>query len=266
MSTRTSRWPAGTPCWVDLSVPDIAAAQAFYADVLGWTFPPDGGSDEYGGYVIGEVHGAAAAGIGPLQSPDQPVGWTLYFASDDADATAASVQDNGGTVLVPAGDVGSLGRMCIALDPTGGAFGVWQAVDYIGAGVVNQPGALCWEDLRSPDADTAHAFYTGVFGYTTEAVPMAGPDYATFALPGDAAPLGGMGGMMGADEAPPHWLVYFGVADTPAAVATAERGGGSVLMSQIDSPYGRLAVLADPAGAAFCVIEPDAAQQPDRSG
>jgi hypothetical protein len=247
-------------------VPDVAAAQAFYADVLGWTFPPGDGSDEYGGYVIGQVHGAATAGIGPLQSPGQPVAWTLYFASDDADFTASSVQEHGGTVLIPAGDIGTLGRMLIALDPTGAAFGIWQAVDYIGVGLVNEPGALCWEDLRSPDPDTARAFYTGVFGYTTEPVPMAGPDYTTFALPGEPAPLGGMGGMMGADGAPPHWLVYFGVTDTPAAVATAERGGGSVLMPLIDSPFGRLAVLADPAGAAFCVIEPDAARQPDRSG
>jgi len=38
MSTRTDPWPAGTPCWVDLSVPDLQSAVDFYADVIGWTF------------------------------------------------------------------------------------------------------------------------------------------------------------------------------------------------------------------------------------
>jgi hypothetical protein len=71
--------------------------------------------------------------------------------------------------------------------------------------------------------------------------------------------------MMGADDAPAHWLVYFGVADTPAAVAAAEHGGGSVLIPMMDSPFGRLAVLTDPTGATFSVIETDGSQ-PDRSG
>jgi predicted enzyme related to lactoylglutathione lyase len=96
---------------------------------------------------------------------------------------------------------------------------------------------------------------------------MAGPDYATFSLPHEQAPLGGMGPMMGSPEGTPsHWLVYFGVPSTDDAVAAAEAGGGSVRMPAMDSPFGRLAVLADPAGAAFCVIETDANRQPDRAG
>lgn len=71
---------------------------------------------------------------------------------------------------------------------------------------------------------------------------------------------------MGAEGAPAHWLVYFGVADTPATVAAAQRGGGSVLVPEMDTPFGRLAVLADPVGATFSVIETGGSQQPDRSG
>jgi predicted enzyme related to lactoylglutathione lyase len=263
MSIRTSRWPAGVPCWVDLSVPDVPAAQAFYGSVLGWSFDEDD-AERYGGYTIALVGGNGAAGIGPQPQEGQAT-WTLYFASDDADATAAAVEKQGGTVLYPPDSVGPLGRMFIGLDPTGAPFGVWQAGQYIGAGVVNEPGALVWEDLRSPDPDTARTFYTDVFGFRTERLEMAGPDYTTFALPGEAAPLGGIGGMMGADDAPAHWLVYFGVADTPAAVAAAEHGGGSVLIPVMDSPFGRLAVLTDPTGATFSVIETDGSQ-PDRAG
>ncbi|MDP9397182.1 MAG: VOC family protein [Actinomycetota bacterium] len=174
--------------------------------------------------------------------------------------------EHGGTVLLPPGDVGPLGRMFLAADPTGAGFGVWQAGTHSGAGVVNEPGGLTWEDLRSPDPEPARAFYRAVFGYRTEPLPDAGPDYATFALPGEDAPLGGMGAMMGAEGAPPHWLVYFGVVDAAAAVTAAQQGGGTVRLPAIDTPYGRMAALADPAGAPFCVIETAGSPQPDRSG
>lgn len=263
MSLRTSPWPPGVPCWTDLMTPDVAAAKAFYADVLGWTYQDS--EQEYGGYAVAEVRGAAAGGIGP-QREGARTAWTLYLASDDADATAAAISEHGGTVLLPPGDVGPLGRMLVAADPTGAAFGVWQGGSHIGAGIVNEPGGLTWEDLRSPDPDAARAFYTAVFGYRTDALPMAGPDYATFALAGEEAPLGGMGGMMGADGAPAHWLVYFGVADAAAAAGAAERSGGSVLAPAFETPYGRMAGLADPAGAAFWVVETTGEDQPDRAG
>jgi uncharacterized protein len=262
MSIRRSRWPAAVPCWTDLSTPDVAAAKAFYGPVLGWSFSDTG--TEYGGYAIATAQGAAAAGIGP-QQPGAPVGWTLYFASDDADRTAAAVTEHGGSVLLSAGDVGPLGRMFLAADPTGARFGVWQAGSHIGAGIVNEPGGLSWEDLRSPDPDTAKAFYQAVFGYRVEPLPEAGPDYATFALPDEEFPLGGMGGMMGVEGQPAHWLVYFGVADAAAAVAAAKAGGGSVLMTDFDTPYGRMAGLVDPAGAVFWVAQ-TTGDSPDRRG
>ena len=251
MTMRTSRWPAGVPCWADLSAPDVEAAKSFYAEVLGWTFQDTG--DEYGGYAIAQVRGAAAAAIGP-QPEGAPAAWTLYLASDDADKTAAAVAEHGGTVLLPPGDVGPLGRLFIAADPTGATFGVWQAGTHLGAGITSEPGSLVWEDLRSPDPDAARAFYSDVFGYHTRALPAAGPDYHTFSLPGEDAPLGGMGGMMGADDRPAHWIIYFAVADTGSAVATAERRGGGVVAPPMDTTYGRLAGLTDPAGAAFWIL------------
>jgi predicted enzyme related to lactoylglutathione lyase len=263
MSIRTSPWPAGVPCWVDLNVRDVGAARAFYGPVLGWSFQDTG--DEYGGYVIAERRGAAAAGIGPQQY-DGPSAWTVYFASDDADTTAETITQNSGTLIAPPGDVGPLGRLLIAADPTGAVFGVWQAGEHIGAGLVNEPGGLTWEDLRSPDPTAARTFYGALFGYRTDPVEMAGEDYTTFQLPDESFPLGGIGGMMGAESAPAHWIAYFGVADADAAVAAAEHGGGRVVMPAFDTPYGRMAALADPAGAAFQIIVADADNQPDRSG
>lgn len=262
MGIRTSRWPAGIPCWADVSVPDVATARGFYEAVLGWQIEDPGA--EYGGYVIAHVDGGAVAGIGP-QQPGAPTAWTLYFASDDAAATEAAVAGQGGTVVLPTGDVGDLGRLCIALDPTGAAFGVWEAGTHVGAGTVNRPGAMTWEDLRSPDPERARSFYRSVFGFRIDPLPSAGRDYATFAMPDEVAPLGGMGSMVDAQGAP-HWLVYFGVTDAHVAADAAERAGGTVVGRDDESQYGRQAEIVDPFGARFRVLEVDPATQPDRAG
>jgi len=252
VTIRTSPWPAGVPCWADLMSPDVEAAREFYGRVIGWDFQDTG--DDYGGYVIAAIGPSAAAGIGP--APEGiPSTWTMYFASDDVDKTAASVTENGGTIMMPPGDVGDLGRMFVGADPTGAAFGVWQAGTNIGAEVVNEPGGITWEDLRSPEPDAAREFYGAVFGHTFSALPDAGPDYTTFHRPGDEAPLGGMGGMMGAAGAPAHWILYFAVADTDASVAAAESGGGTIVAPTFDTPYGRMAGITDPAGAMFWVMQ-----------
>lgn len=256
MPLRTSPWPAGTPCWADLAVTDVPLAQAFYGAVLGWTFAGEG-------YVLAQTQGMAAAGIGPALERGLPAAWTLYLATDDADATAEQVTDAGGTLLLPPADSGSNGRMFVAADPTGAVFGGWQAGTHIGAGIHSEPGGLVWEDLRSPDPDRARAFYAAVFGYETKPLEMASADYTTFHAPGDPAPQGGIGGMFGLD-APPHWLVYFGVADTDLALEQALGHGGTVPAPAAESPFGRMGTITDPFGATFVVVQTDGSSTPDR--
>ncbi len=253
MTRRSTPWPPGVPCWTDLAVPDIAAAKDFYAGVLGWSFAdPD---DDYGGYTIAQVDGNAAAGIGPPQEGAPPA-WTMYFASDDVDGTAAAATAGGGQLLLAPRDVGPLGRMCIVVDPTGAAFGVWQAGEHIGAQVTGEPGGLVWEDLRSNDPERAEGFYKAVFGLTTEGLEEAGPDYSLFFCEGTEGPQGGMGGLVGEHEGTPsHWLVYFAVAEADAAIRAAAAGGGASLAPATDTPYGRMGGLTDPWGATFWVIE-----------
>lgn len=251
MSTRTQPWPAGTPCWADLMAPDVEAAGRFYSAVLGWEVPvPD---EQHGGYVVTHVGGAACAGIGPVQQGARAA-WTVYFATDDADAALAAVQADGGTVLSPVGDVVDLGRMALGVDPSGAVFGLWQAGTFNGNQLVGEPGGLAWEDLRSTDPAAAQAFYVALFGYATASVAMAGPDYVTFGPAGDPAPYGGIGGLMGGDG-PSRWLVYFTVASADDAERAAVAGGGSVTALAFDSPFGRMAALVDPWGAEFWVHE-----------
>jgi predicted enzyme related to lactoylglutathione lyase len=240
----------------------VDAACEFYRSVLGWETPSPGPDD--GGYVIALMNGQPVVGIGPKQSPEQPVSWLLYLATDDVDKTAEAVTGHGGALLLPPADAGEHGRLLVAADPTGALFGAWQAGRHIGASLVNEPGGIVWEDLRSADPAAAQSFYGSVFGYDFNPIDMAPADYRTFHLAGDEAPLGGMGGFMGPPTSS-HWLVYFGVPSTDRAVDAAERAGGTVISPPFSTPYGRMAGIQDPYGAVFHVTEPGE-QMPDRSG
>ncbi|MBN9103338.1 MULTISPECIES: VOC family protein [unclassified Pseudonocardia] len=252
MSHRDTPWPAGTPCWVDLAVPDLPAALTFYGSVMGWTFVDSG--EAFGHYTIAQVDGRAAAAIGPVMQEGTPTVWTVYLASEDADATAKLITDNGGTLLFPPMEIPGNGRMTVAIDPTGGSFGVWQAIGMNGFGLANEPGSVTWTDIRLADVTAGKEFYSAVFGYTYQPVEGAPDDYSTVHAGGD--PVGGAGGMMGAPAGTPsHWLTYFAVPDADAAVAAAEQGGGKVVSPMEDTPFGRMGVLTDPFGATFALIQ-----------
>jgi hypothetical protein len=151
-------------------------------------------------------------------------------------------------------DVFDAGRMALILDPTGAAVAVWQPVKHIGAGVVNEHGALCWNELMTIDTIKAGEFYTGLFGWTAQEHDMGGMIYTVF-MNGERPAAG----MMKIDESwgdvPPSWLVYFAVNDCDASVAEAGALGGELCKGPMDIPgVGRFAVMTDPQGAAFAVI------------
>jgi len=114
-------------------------------------------------------------------------------------------------------------------------------------------GTPCWVDLAVPDVSAATEFYAAVFDYFSPSVEGAGPAYITLHLDGDS--LGGIGGL---DNSPPgtspHWMIYFMVADTDAAVAAATASGATVLDRPFDTPYGRMAVITDLQGATFAIM------------
>ncbi|MDQ1436492.1 MAG: uncharacterized protein QOK43_121 [Acidimicrobiaceae bacterium] len=252
MPEMTSYEP-GTPSWVDLGTPSVSEASAFYAALFGWEVE-DQGADA-GGYAMCKLNGKTVAGLGPQMNPGPPY-WTTYVTSDDADKTVQLIEEAGGTVLVPPMDVFDAGRMAVAVDPTGAAFSVWQPNQHIGAQLVNEAGTLCWNELTTRDTAKAAAFYEAVFGWgakSSDAEP--GMTYTEFQL-GDRS----IGGMMemGADmpaDVPSHWLAYFAVADTDETLTKAEAGGGSAVTPTMDLAVGRMAVLKDPHGALFAVIQ-----------
>ena len=117
-------------------------------------------------------------------------------------------------------------------------------------------GQFSWVELGTTDPAAAKKFYGGLFGWTFEDMP-AGPDmiYTMNKLGNHrTSALYKMGKEM--QGVPPHWLSYFTVADCEATVQKAQSLGGTVMMPKTKIPQGTFAVLADPAGAAFAVIQP----------
>jgi len=241
----------GVPSWVDLGTADIAKASEFYSGLFGWTVQQ--GPPESGGYAIAELRGRPVAGLGPQQNPGPPV-WSTYVNVDDADKVVAKVGDAGGMVFVAPMDVMEVGRMAVFADPAGAVIGVWQPNKHKGAGIVNEPGTLAWNELMTTDTAAAKAFYNAVLGWDEVTHGEGANAYTEFQVGGRS-----IAGMMEKPpelpaEVPPFWGVYFAVADTDTTAKRIGELGGSIMMAPRDIEPGRFAVGVDPTGAAFSVI------------
>lgn len=243
--------PQGRPCWLDLSVPDVRRAAGFYTAVFGWTYDVSG--PEFGNYHLALVDGAGAAGLGePVGGEGPPAAWTLYFAADDADAMAARAEALGGVVLTPAFEVPGQGRMAIVADPGGAVFGLWQALRHTGFGVEGEPGTLAWAEVHAHDAARVGKFYADLLD--ADLVPMQGAPSPYWTLDREDGSMAGVQLMDAASQDPTRWAIYLAVADVDAAVAAAAGAGGAVRRGAGDTPFGRMATLADPFGAVFTVM------------
>ncbi|MEV6066392.1 VOC family protein [Nocardia sp. NPDC052001] len=251
-----SSYDPGVPNWVDLATPDIAASSNFYGELFGWqaNSSPD---PQYGGYTmftLAGTEGNEVAAAMPIMMEGQPPAWTTYVNVLDVDATVKAVQAAGGQVFMEPMDVPEQGRMAVFADTRGAVIAAWQAYDFKGAGIVNEPGSYCWSELNCRDIDAAKAFYADVFGWESSTAEFGSTTYTEFKVGGNS-----IAGMMQMDEnwpadVPSHWMVYFAVADTDAIVAKTTELGGSVAVPPTDIPIGRFSVLSDPQGAHFAVI------------
>lgn len=255
MSERTSYEP-GTPCWIDLGTPDQDAAAAFYGALFGWSVVEDDNAERTGGYRVATLRDKAIGGVMKLMEEGQPPAWSSYICVADADETAAKAKEAGGTIVFEPMSVLDYGRMAFLSDPTGAMIGIWQPGKNVGAGLVNEPGALAWNELNTRDPAAAKEFYGAVFGWTFEDEGMpGGGTYTTILLNGNR-----VGGILDIaargvpEEVPAHWQVYFATEDTDATVEQTKANGGGVMVEPFEVPVGRIAILHDPHGASFAVI------------
>ena len=249
----TTHYLAGAPCWIDVSSPDVEASNTFYTGLFGWQSVTLG--PEHLDYRFCQMDGKTVAGISHATEDSTTPEWLAYFQTPDADVIAKTIEQAGGTVLAAPRDIQGQGRMGVFADPAGARFAVWQPGATKGLGMVTEPGSLGWVELNAPDPVAIRGFYEAVFGWHIEDLPMGDMSYPVIS-PAEGGEMSAMAGIVQLQPGDgPHWLPYFEVPGCDAAVALAQRLGGTVRAPAMTvDGVGRMAFLADPFGARFAVI------------
>ena len=249
MAERTG-YPHGTFSWVDCATGDLAGAKRFYGGLFGWEFRDMPSSD--GTYSMASLHGTYVAAAYASQQP--PPRWQSYVTVDDIHATAQRARELGGSIVFGPAEVEGAGHTLALADPQVALICAWQPGGHAGAGLVNAPGALCWNELRTTDVAFAQQFYGPLFGWTFAGWSEA--DEYVICQVGDRA-NGGIS-PLSADpgDTAPNWGVSFGCTAIGDVVSRARDLGGSAVNDVSEMPnLGSFAVLADPQGTVFSVFE-----------
>lgn len=251
------RHPPGTPAWVNLQTPvGPLTASRFYCALFGWRMlARHRPMDDASGWWIFRLDDMDVGDVGPGPKPT----WTMNISVDDADATARAVVDQGGGISLWPTPYFGTGRMAICSDPLGARFAIWESAGQLSPDVTDEPGSFTWCELTCRDVDVAKAFYAAVFGWESTYPPfLEGSGYSVFSLPDVERPVAGMVQVddLWPEDVPPHWMIYFAVTDTDRVAARAAELGGSVAVEPFDLfNVGRVAVLNDPEGASFSVLQ-----------
>lgn len=241
--------------WFEHSSPDPARARAFYQELLGWNVQSmPVGDQSYDMIMLG------AEGIGGIRKAESgtPSHWMSYLSVPDVDAAFRAATSHGAGACLAPMDFGPVGRAAIIADPTGATVSLWKGAQGDRPDVEQTAlGDWFWNELLTPDAPRALAFYEQAFGFSHEDMDM-GPGGIYHLLKSADGKM--RGGLMQSNlpQMPPMWLPYVKVADCDASVAHAGKlGATTVLVPPADIPnIGRFSVLLDPLGAAIALMKP----------
>jgi hypothetical protein len=250
---------ANTFVWYELMTTDLHAAQAFYADVVGWNTQDSGMPGMRYTRMLADSTPVAGAMTLPQEVCDtggRP-GWMGYIGVPDADAAVEKLTQAGGKVHRPPADIPGIGRFAVVADPQGATFALFQP--HGGAqepASPMSPGHVGWHELYAGDGAEAFAFYSGQFGWSKGDAMDMGPMGVYQLFQAGGLPIGGM--MTKPPAIPqPYWGFYFTVPEINAAVDRVKSGGGQVLNGPMEVPGGAWIIQGlDPQGAAFALVAP----------
>jgi predicted enzyme related to lactoylglutathione lyase len=246
----------GKVIWADLVTPDLEGAKRFYGGLFGWTFRDVPGDSHY---VLALLGGEPLAGLFQKSLPSGQVrqpAWLTFLAVRDVDAVKLAALQHGGKVLSEPRDYPQRGRQAVFSDPDGATFAVLATNNDDPPDTLAPAGDWIWSSLLVTDPKQELDFYKTLFGY--EVFDLAGEgDARHYILAGDEYARAGLHTLPSdAKRRHPHWLNFVRVTDAADTVTKAVSLGGRVLVEpRIDRHGGRLAVLADPSGAPFGVME-----------
>lgn len=240
--------------WADLVTDNVPAATKFYGALFGWTFYA------VGPYVIAANDERPLCGMfqrpRPADQPEAKPRWFGYISVPNIDRAERAVGQAGGKVLSPPAKFPKRGEQAVCRDPEGALFGLIKSSSGDPEDFLASPGDWIWMQLLSHDARNAAEFYRAVAGYEIVenthdnrindfVLTSKGYARATIrALPDAAA------------KAQPTWLPFVRVAKASEAVARTRELGGTILFEpRPEYLGGRVAVVADPTGAAIGLLE-----------
>ena len=258
--TNIEKHSPGSFCWFELGTTDQDAAKNFYGGLFGWSYQdfPMGPS---GVYTICQLNGRDVGAMYKLNPQQQQMGvpphWMPYIAVTSADDSAAKIQRLGGKTYMAPFDVMDKGRTTVAQDPAGAMFSIWQPKSSHGTTVTGVSGTACWADLSTPDADAAKKFYSGLFGWKFSEDTDDDPPSGYIHIQNGEEFIGGVPPAAHRNpHVPPHWMIYFEVADFDGATAKAKQLGGKFLMGPMHMEnVGHIAVISDPQGAVSALFK-----------
>ncbi|MCC7237275.1 MAG: VOC family protein [Bryobacterales bacterium] len=253
--TQTGARTTGSFCWLELATSDIAAAKRFYGELFGW-IPTEITPEGQPAYTRFRLHGRDVAGcyhLDPAQCLGVPPHWVTYIQVEDAESAATRALSLGGKLVVDPFDVLGLGRAASLQDPCGAYFCIWQPGSLPGFGVTCEPGSACWHELTTPDPERARDFYTQLFAWET----ATSDEEHSLRIKAGGRDSGGILPLSAAGEgARPSWTPYFRVEDCDQAAVRAREMGGAWRLPPAALPgMGRFAVLEDPQGAVFAIVQ-----------
>ena len=247
----------GKVIFVELVTPDLTVAKQFYAGLFGWTFRDiQAGGTAYAEAFMG---GRPVAGLihrdVPANKQRQPA-WLTFFSVGDVDAAKKVALKNAAKVLFEPHSIPDRGREAVFADPQGAVFAVLASSSGDPSDVLAAPGEWIWSSLITSDPDTDAAFYQKMFDYEVFELP-AGEGTRHVLLASDNYARASVNTLpANKPNVHPHWLNYVRVEDTVKMTANVVALGGRVLVEpRIDRHGGKVAVVADPLGAPFGLLE-----------
>lgn len=250
----------GKIVYAQLTTPDLTKAKAFYGSLLGWTFQDRPVSR--GHYAEALVNGHVVAGLveRPLPDTDNPPHplWLPFISAADVQNVAKSSRQWGAKVLFRPAAVQGRGEQTIIADPQGALFAALHAPQGDpGDTNATTQGDWIWNALLTSAPSASAGFYQKLFGYQVEAAPA--PDTnQRYILESQSVARATVNPLPPSlpQNARARWLSFVQVDSVGSAAEKAVQLGGRVLVEpHLDHQNSMIAVLADPAGAAFGVME-----------
>jgi len=253
----TTEHHVGKMVWADLVTPDLAAAERFYGGLFGWTFQAIHAGDSE--YAVALSGGRPVGGL--FQKPI-PAGehrqsaWLTFLSVSDVDVAKRAALAHGAKLVSDSKSYPARGRQAVLSDPDGAVFAILASSSGDSPDFLAEPGEWIWSSLLAHDPGATAAFYQEVFSFDVfdlasddglEHVILSSDDLARASvnsLPADSK------------RRHPHWLNFIRVGDTVGMAAKVVASGGRVLVEpHADRHGGQVAVVADPAGAPFGLME-----------